>query len=145
MDVLIRPIEERDLESVRSLLTQLSPYTPSLQQMKDALETIHKTDSYACVAVSRDGDICGTGFVYFIQKIRGGIAGQIEDIAVKEQLHGCGIGSLIVNHLAQKCVDRGCYSASLCCKEHNIVFYSRQGFVGSGAAMTKNLLGSNFT
>ena len=141
MDFSIRPLQESDLKDVRILLTQLSPFSPSHQEMIDALATFSGCDSYACVACSEgDGEISGVGFVYFLQKIRGGVAGQIEDIAVKKEIHGCGVGSLIIGHLIDKCVERGCYYASLYCKEENVVFYSKQGFEKFEVAMRQKFI-----
>ena len=141
VDFSIRPLQESDLKDVRTLLTQFSSFFPSLQEMQDAFATFSGCDSYACVACKEgDGEISGVGFVYFLQKIRGGVAGQIEDIAVKKEIHGCGVGSLIIGHLIEKCLEKGCYCASLCCKEENVVFYSKQGFEKFEVAMREKFL-----
>ena len=75
-------------------------------------------------------------FALSIEKIRGGLIGFIEDIAVIEEYRMRGIGNKIINELIKKGKNRGCYKLVLECREETNNFYKKIGFNESGLSMT---------
>lgn len=56
-------------------------------------------------------------------------AAHLEDVVVLEKYRGLGIGKALVNHLISVAKETGCYKILLSCKEENMLFYSKLGFV----------------
>ncbi len=72
-------------------------------------------------------------------KIRGEVAGHIEDIVVDKEVRGKMIGVLLIKELIEVARNKGCYRITLFCKEELINFYSRNGFKVNNVVMKKYL------
>lgn len=77
-----------------------------------------------------DGKLVATATLFLEQKLihRGGLVGHIEDVAVRPDKHGMGIGRRLVEYLVGICRAAGCYKVLLNCEEKNVVFYQKLGF-----------------
>lgn len=75
-------------------------------------------------------EIIGTITLHIQKKLirNGGIAGYIEDVAVKEKFRGNKIGYLLVQKALEKARYLGCYKVILSCFDERINFYERCGF-----------------
>ncbi len=84
---------------------------------------------YTYVAI-RDGKVVATATLIFEHKFihGGGIVGHIEDVAVRKDLQGQGIGQALVRHLIDEAETIGCYKVILDCKPEVIPYYEKQGF-----------------
>lgn len=126
---IIRDFIQEDMRDVVSILQSVSIFEPETARIDSiANRFIKNDDSYACVA-ERNGLILGTGSIFFLERIRGGKAGVIEDIAVIENERKKGIGALIVNRLIEYARNRGCFKITLVCSDKNLEFYKTLGFV----------------
>jgi glucosamine-phosphate N-acetyltransferase len=62
--------------------------------------------------------------------------GHIEDVVVDEYFRGYGLGKKLIEIAKNECVD--CYKITLYCKDHNVSFYEKLGFVKNTNQMTLN-------
>jgi glucosamine-phosphate N-acetyltransferase len=87
-----------------------------------------------------DGEIIGTATLHIQKKFirNGGIAGFIEDVAVREKYRGSKIGSELIQFLIKKAKNIGCYKAILSCFPERVKFYERNGFKQEAITMRYN-------
>jgi glucosamine-phosphate N-acetyltransferase len=97
-------------------------------------------DNYMIVAED-DGVIVGTCTLHLQKKFirNGGIAGLIEDVAVRESLRGKNVGSLLVQKAIELSKDKNCYKVILSCFPERVPFYERNGFIQESLTMRHNL------
>lgn len=138
-DVRIRPIEEHDLHN--GFLDTLD----TLSKVGDiddnkALEILKKIradpDHMIFVAEHQDrivGSITLLVEPKFIHK--GSLAGHIEDVVVIKEMHGHGIGRLLLNHTLDYAQRIGCYKTILDCGDDLTEFYKKHGFKFKDNAM----------
>ena len=88
-----------------------------------------------------DGEIVGTATLHLQKKfIRdGGVAGFIEDVAVREKLRNQNIGSMLMKYLIEKAKEFGCYKVVLSCFPERVEFYKRNGFIQESITMRYSL------
>jgi len=98
-------------------------------------------DNYMIVAEDDEGVIVGTCTLHLQKKfIRdGGIAGLIEDVAVRESLRGQNVGSLLVQKTIELAKNKNCYKVILSCFPERVAFYERNGFIQESLTMRHNL------
>ena len=137
----IREIEESDLKrgGVLDVLENLAPVGELdrtaalniLQQIKS--NPLHKV----FVAVQEDenddqneGLIIGTTTLLVEPKfIFGGTRfGHLEDVAVRKEYEGIGIGSKLVRHATEWAAKMGCTRTVLYCSDERMSFYKRLGY-----------------
>jgi glucosamine-phosphate N-acetyltransferase len=97
-------------------------------------------DNYMAV-VELDGEIIGTATLHIQRKMirNGGVAGLIEDVAVREKYRGNNIGAQLVQYLIDKAKQMGCYKVILSCFPERVAFYERNGFVKESITMRHHL------
>jgi glucosamine-phosphate N-acetyltransferase len=72
--------------------------------------------------------IIGVGSIFLIERIRGGSAAVIEDIAVHEEWSNKGVGRLIVEKLLDYARSNNCFKVNLVTNDKNVIFYEKIGF-----------------
>ena len=85
-----------------------------------------------------DGDkIVGSTTLLIEQKFihDGGLVGHIEDVVVRKDYEGKGIGMKIVMSLLEVAKERKCYKTILDCKDDVKQFYERIGFKHESSGM----------
>jgi len=95
------------------------------------LKTMRSAGLYhTLLAVGADGRVMGTTTLLVEQKFThgGGLVGHIEDVAVRKEYEGRGIGSAVVKAAVQIARELGCYKVILDCKEELEPFYAGLGF-----------------
>ena len=75
-----------------------------------------------------DNEIVAYGSIVIENKIRGDIAGHIEDIVVDTSVRGKMVGVKLVKELVDIGRSKGCYRITLFCDEKLVKFYQRNGF-----------------
>lgn len=92
------------------------------------------------VAVEND-EVVGTATIFIEQKYihKGGKVGHIEDVAVRPDKQGKGIGQRLVEHLIAFARKENCYKVILDCKADLIPFYEILGFHESDRHMRLDL------
>jgi len=127
-EVIIRNFSFQDMESSVKILQRVSIHTPEASKMVDIAKQFLKNDRcYACVAEC-NGLTIGIGCIFIIERIRGGSAAVIEDIAVHEEWSNKGVGKLIVEKLIDYARSKNCFKVNLVTNEKNIIFYEKNGF-----------------
>jgi len=128
----IREIEEDDLE--RGFLETLDflRNASSLDKTK-AKEIFKKIKQNAnhIIHVAIDGKkIVGTTTLFIEQKFihDGGLVGHIEDVVVRKDYEGKGIGIKLVTSMLERAKEKNCYKTILDCKDDVKKFYEKIGF-----------------
>jgi glucosamine-phosphate N-acetyltransferase len=90
----------------------------------------HPPFYHVIVAVEANGQVIGATTLLVEQKFihRGGLAGHIEDVAVRKGYQGMGVGGSLVKAGIQLAEELGCYKCILDCKHELVGFYERLGF-----------------
>ena len=131
-ELIIRKIIESDLKNgfLESLdnLRQAS----NLEQNSaiNILKKIFENENHIIHVVEFDGKIVGSATLLIEQKFihEGGIVGHIEDVVVKKEFEGQGIGMNLVLSLLDVAKERKCYKTILNCENALISFYEKIGF-----------------
>ena len=132
IDIKIRELEEKDLfngflESLDSLrkASDLSP-----KKAKEVFKKIKSDKNYKIYVAVLDSKVVGTTTLFIEQKFihDGGKVGHIEDVAVRKEYQGKGIGQKVVKALLEYAKKEGCYKTILDCTDDLISFYEKMGF-----------------
>ena len=138
-DFHFRNIEKKDLEQVFVLLNQLKEMDVSkIDNEKAWNDFITNSSSNSIVGIYND-KVVAYGSVVVENKVRGEVAGHIEDIVVDTEVRGKMIGVTLIKELVKVAKNKGCYRITLFCKESLINFYSRNGFEVNNVVMKKYL------
>jgi len=138
MEIVLRRIEEKDMESVIDLLQQMSDFEPTKKYEDIWQEYVSQNNQFGIVADAGSA-IVGYGTVLIQTNIRGGKMGHIEDIVVNESDRKKGLGKAIMETLNDIAAKNGCYKTALQCKEEKIEFYKACNYSVSGTAMQQFL------
>ena len=137
--VMFRNIERKDLDQVFLLLNQLKNMdTSTVDKDKAWSDFINNTSSNSVVGLYND-KIVAYGSVVVENKVRGEVAGHIEDIVVDSEVRGKMIGVSLIKELIKVAKNKGCYRITLFCKETLVNFYARNGFEINNVVMKKYL------
>lgn len=137
--VIFRNIERKDLDQVFLLLNQLKNMdTSTVDKDKAWSDFINNTSSNSVVGLYND-KIVAYGSVVVENKVRGEVAGHIEDIVVDSEVRGKMIGVSLIKELIKVAKTKGCYRITLFCKETLVNFYARNGFEINNVVMKKYL------
>ena len=131
-ELIIRKIIESDLEN--GFLESLDSLrqTSNLEQnsARNILKQILGNENHVIHVAELDGKIVGSITLLVEQKFihEGGIVGHIEDVVVKKEFEGQGIGMKLVLSLLDIAKERECYKTILNCEDELIPFYEKIGF-----------------
>ena len=89
-------------------------------------ESIFSSDEVDGIVALEKGNV-GLCSIHYIKKITRK-SGIIEDVVVKENQRGKGIGKLLVNTLIEKAKKNNCDKIILSSSEKNLKFYQKLGF-----------------
>ena len=97
---------------------------------KNIIRKILQNDNHIIYVAEIDGKIVGSTTLLIEQKFihKGGIVGHIEDVVVKKEFEGQGIGMKLVLSLLDIAKKRQCYKTILNCEDTLIPFYEKIGF-----------------
>ena len=138
-EVIFRNIEKKDLDQVFVLLNQLKQIEiDTIDKDKAWSDFINNTGSNSVVGLYNN-KIVAYGSVVVENKIRGEVAGHIEDIVVDSEVRGKMIGVSLIKELIKVAKNKGCYRITLFCKETLVNFYGRNGFEVNSVVMKKYL------
>ena len=90
-------------------------------------ESIFSSDEVDGIVAIEKGNVLGYASIHYIKKITRK-SGIIEDVVVKENQRGKGIGKLLVNNLIEKAKKNNCDKIILSSSEKNLKFYQKLGF-----------------
>ena len=90
-------------------------------------ESIFSSDEVDGIVALEKGNVLGYASIHYIKKITR-MSGIIEDVVVKENQRGKGIGKLLVKNLIEKAKKNDCDKIILSSSEKNLKFYQKLGF-----------------
>ena len=131
-EIIIREIQEGDIENgfLESLdfLRKASDIDGS--KANEILRGIIQNPNHIIHVAVDGGKIVGSTTLLIEQKFihDGGLVGHIEDVVVRKDYEGKGIGMKIVMSLLDVAKERKCYKTILDCKDDVKQFYERIGF-----------------
>lgn len=138
-EINFRAIKEQDVDQVFILLNQLKKIEIDNIDRNKAWNDFNSNTSSNSIVGIYNNKIVAYGSVVIENKIRGEVAGHIEDIVVDKEVRGKMIGVLLIKELIEVARKKGCYRITLFCKEELINFYSRNGFKVNNVVMKKYL------
>ena len=94
---------------------------------KEVNESIFSSDEVDGIVAMEEGNVLGYASIHYIKKITRK-SGIIEDVVVKENQRGKGIGKLLVKNLIEKAKKNNCDKIILSSSEKNLKFYEKLGF-----------------
>jgi GNAT superfamily N-acetyltransferase len=124
-------IRELKLSDIKNGLLETYKEVWSISEItEETLEEWLKNDNYMIVAENDEDGIIGTCTLHLQKKIirDGGVAGLIEDVAVRDSYRGKGIGSLLIQNAIELAKKKNCYKLILSCFDERVDFYERNGF-----------------
>lgn len=139
----IRNLEETDYKlGYMDCINELTePVNVAEKDFINRLKFLRNKQDYHSIVVVDDqsGLIVGCGTLFLEYKFIKGLVtkGHIEDVVVKEDKRGSGIGTLIINHLISIAKEKNCYKISLVCNRDNVKFYKKCGFQEKEVEMVK--------
>tara|TARA_B100000902_G_scaffold123177_1_gene123202 strand:+ start:413 stop:865 length:453 start_codon:yes stop_codon:yes gene_type:complete len=127
-EIKFREILKDDLEDVFLLLNQLKEKDVNTIDLESAWESFKSNSSSNSIVGIYNDKVIAYGSIVIENKIRGDIAGHIEDIVVDNTVRGKMVGVKLVKELVDIGKSKGCYRITLFCDEKLIKFYERNGF-----------------
>ena len=131
-ELIIRKIIESDLENgfLESLDNLREVSNLEHNSAKSILEGILENENHIVHVAELDGKIVGSTTLLIEQKFihEGGFVGHIEDVVVKKEFEGQGIGMKLVLSLLDVANEKKCYKTILNCEDTLIPFYDKIGF-----------------
>ncbi len=138
-EINFRLIKEEDINDVFILLNQLKKIDLQNIDRKKAWNDFNSNTSSNSIVGIYNNRIVAYGSVVIENKIRGEIAGHIEDIVVDSEVRGKMVGVSLIKELIEISKRKGCYRITLFCNEKLMNFYSRNGFKVNNIIMKKYL------
>ena len=131
-EIKIREIEEDDLEKgfleTLDFLRKASDINKN--KAKEILKKIKQNPNHIIHVAIDDKKIVGSTTLLIEQKFihDGGLVGHIEDVVVRKDYEGKGIGMKLVTSMLERAKEKNCYKTILDCKDDIKQFYERIGF-----------------
>ena len=138
-EIDFRAVKRSDLKEVIVLLNQLKEIDVSKINLNKAWSDFISNSSSNSVVGIYNNKVVAYGSLVVENKIRGEVAGHIEDIVVDSNVRGKMIGVALIKELIKIGKIKGCYRITLFCKETLVKFYSRNGFEVNNVVMKKYL------
>jgi len=137
--MIIREFKPDDIN--KGLLETYKEVWDITEISEETLNEWLSNDNYMIVAENENGTIVGTCTLHIQKKFirNGGVAGLIEDVAVRQNLRGKNVGTLLVKKALDLAKNKNCYKVILSCFSERVSFYERNGFFIESLTMRNNL------
>lgn len=135
---MIRKLLSTDYSGFLNLIQQFRPTQFTKEEFISQL-TFMNEYSEIWVIVDEDQHIIASATIFFEHKFvfNQSVVGHIEDVIVRENYRGGGIGSKLIQHLIQRATEYGCYKVILNCDPDIATFYEQNGFMKRGCHMSR--------
>jgi len=131
-EIIIREIEEDDLEKgfLETLDFLRNASNLDKNKAKEILKKIKQNPNHIIYVAIDNKKIVGSTTLLIEQKFihDGGLVGHIEDVVVRKDYEGKGIGIKLVMSMLERAKEKNCYKTILDCKDDVKQFYERIGF-----------------
>ena len=139
-EIKFRPILESDIREVSNLLNQLKQMDITSIDYKKAWSDFSSNSSSNSIVAILKKKVVAYGSIVIENKIRGQVAGHIEDIVVDSVVRGKMLGVRLVKKLIEIGESKNCYRITLFCDKKLVSFYERSGFKVNNIMMKKFLM-----
>ncbi len=111
MDVLIRPVEERDFPRIVGLFREFAEFENLPGSMVNTLDRLQEEKEYfqCFVAETSDGDIIGYATWFFGYFTWSGKALYMDDLYIRPAWRGRGIGTRLIREVIRLAKASGCH------------------------------------
>ncbi len=131
-EIILREIEEDDLEKGFLETLDFLRNASDLDKNKanEILKKIKQNPNHIIYVAIDNKKIVGSTTLLIEQKFihDGGLVGHIEDVVVRKDYEGKGIGIKLVTSMLERAKEKNCYKTILDCKDDVKQFYERIGF-----------------
>ena len=131
-EIKISEIEEGDLENgfLETLDFLRNASGLDKNKAREILKEIKQNPNYIIHVATDDKKIVGSTTLFIEQKFihGGGLVGHIEDVVVRKDYEGQGIGMKLVISLLDVAKQKKCYKTILNCEDSLKIFYEKIGF-----------------
>lgn len=131
-DIKIRKLQKKDIYNGFLLSLDSLRKSSNIKPKKANVifNKITKNPHQVIYVAEENSEIIGSASVLIEQKFihDGGKVGHIEDVAVRKEFQGKGVGRKIVLALLKYAKKQGCYKTILDCTDELIPFYENIGF-----------------
>ncbi len=145
--VRIRPAEKGDLEKILELyygLTEDPEDKISLLEAEQKFDKLKKYPDYHLFIVEYNNEAAGTFALLIMDNLahRGEPSAIVEDVVIRKDLQGIGIGKEMMNFAMERSREKGCYKMVLSShlgRENAHKFYESLGFTKHGYSFVVDL------
>ena len=131
-EIKISEIEEDDLENgfLETLDFLRNASELDKNKAREILKKIKQNPNHIIHVATDDKKIVGSTTLFIEQKFihDGGLVGHIEDVVVRKDYEGQGIGMKLVISLLDVAKQKKCYKTILNCEDSLKIFYEKIGF-----------------
>lgn len=131
-DIKIRKLQKKDLYNGFLLSLDSLRKSSHIKPKKAGaiFDRISKNPYQVIYVAVQDSKIIGSASILIEQKFihEGGKVGHIEDVSVRKEFQGMGVGQKVVKALLEYAQRQGCYKTILDCTDDLIPFYEKIGF-----------------
>jgi len=138
-EIIIREIEEDDLKNGFLETLDFLRNASDLDKNKanEILKKIKQNPNHIIYVAIDNKKIVGSTTLLIEQKFihDGGLVGHIEDVVVRKDYEGKGIGIKLVTSMLERAKEKNCYKTILDCKDDVKQFYEKIGFKSESNGM----------
>lgn len=131
-DVKIRELEDEDLFNgfLESLDSLRKASDLDQKKAKEVLKKMRSIPNHKIYVAVLDSKVIGSATIFIEPKFihNGGTVGHIEDVVVRKEYQGSGIGQKLVEALLEYAKKNGCYKTILDAADDVMPFYEKLGF-----------------
>ena len=136
-EVKFKKVDEKYLDEIFLLLQQLTKIDYSNRSKIDCWNKFTSNNSNNGVVGIYKNRVIAYGNIVIENKIRGELAGHIEDIVVDKKMRRKNIGIKLINKLVKIGKKKGCYRVTLTCDNSLVNFYEKNEFKVNDIAMKR--------
>jgi len=149
MEITIRKAEESDFVQINALFKEFAEFQNSPEKMINSVEMMKaEKDFFDCFVVEKpDGKIIGYAVFFFCYFTWTGKALYMDDLYIKPNFRGSGIGTRLINKVVRYAIETGCHKVRWQVSDWNkpaINFYKKLGAEISIVEQNCDLVLENF-
>ncbi|PLW95366.1 MAG: GNAT family N-acetyltransferase [Marinilabiliales bacterium] len=110
MDIRLRSATEKDYPEIIGMITELAFFEKAPERMTNTVEQMkEEKDLFQCImAEDNDGNILGMALYFFAYFTWVGKSLYLDDLYVKEQYRGNGVGKILLRELMNVALNENC-------------------------------------
>jgi len=134
---IIRELTNNDFNEFLKLINEFKKTTFDISVFNTVLNLINRTSTIWIIELNNQLIATAT-IIYeykFIHNIS--ICAHVEDVCVSEKYRGHNYGEILINHIINEAIGKGCYKIMLDCNDDNYKFYKKCELEKKGLHMVK--------